>query len=420
MASEGDKYITSGAWLRCDKGATPGKLTATPKTVKLYGQDWATQLEAVPLLNIPSFGACLVTHAPCAPLTVLWLNVMETVEVQGQKPLLDISTCQCTVGGLIKIYFTQQAALAAGEAQADAEADADAEQEAKEDAEFWGDVGKGLLIAAAVVGTVAVIAATGGGALVVLGAAAATGAAVGGVGGAVAGGITGGAEGAISGFFQGAAYGALGGLAVASGAGVAAAALGGLAAGAGIASLGFLGKAYYHNPSRENGLVLVGAGAGILASLGTAKVLAPRTALVSRAEDRSYKRVNVDENGNVNITGDKTLHVAIDNKTHSVYFYKLRGGANKNFEIVSFRIPRKLANQIKKASVAQKDGRKFPDAPQIDDPHISPNLYGLKKNWIDKLNEQAIKGSGKVSQPKNPVITNPKLNEYYENKRKDK
>ena len=91
------------------------------------------------------------------------------------------------------------------------------------------------------------------------------------MGGAVAGGITGGAEGAISGFFQGALYGALGGLAVASGAGVAAAALGGLAAGAGIASLGFLGKAFYHNPSRENGLVLVGAGAGILAGGLTAK-----------------------------------------------------------------------------------------------------------------------------------------------------
>ena len=39
MASEGDKYITSGVWLRCDKGAAPGTLTTLPKTVKLYGQD---------------------------------------------------------------------------------------------------------------------------------------------------------------------------------------------------------------------------------------------------------------------------------------------------------------------------------------------------------------------------------------------
>ena len=88
---------------------------------------------------------------------------------------------------------------------------------------------------------------------------------MGGVGGAVAGGISGGPEGALEGFFQGAAYGALGGIAVASGAGVVAGALAIGAAGAGVGSLGFLGKAYYHNPSKENGLVLVGAGAGIVA-----------------------------------------------------------------------------------------------------------------------------------------------------------
>ena len=272
MASEGDKYITSGVWLRCDKGAVPGKLTVMPKTVKLYGQDWATQLDAIPLVNIPSFGVCMVTRTPCAPLTALWTNVMEPVSVLVQKPLLDVSTCQCTVGGLIKIYFTQQAALAAGTAPpALTKEDTDAEQEAKEDAEFWGDVGKGLLIAAAVVGTAAIIIGTGGGALAVLGAAAATGAAVGGVSGAVAGGISGGAEGAVEGFFKGAAFGALGGIAVASGAGVVAGTLAAGAAVAGGASLGFLGKAYYHNPSKENGLVLVGAGAGILLGGLTAK-----------------------------------------------------------------------------------------------------------------------------------------------------
>ena len=81
----------------------------------------------------------------------------------------------------------------------------------------------------------------------------------------MAGGISGGPEGALEGFFQGAAYGALGGIAVASGAGVVAGVLAIGAAGAGVGSLGFLGKAYYHNPSKENGLVLVGAAAGIVA-----------------------------------------------------------------------------------------------------------------------------------------------------------
>ena len=266
MASEGDKYICDGVWLRCDKGAAPGLLTVLPKTVQLYGKSWATQLDAVPLVNIPSFGGCLVSNSLCAPLTTHWTDVMETVSVLGQKPLLDRSTCQCMVGGTIHIFFSQQAALAAGPAPLSA-ADAAAEQQDKEDAHFWGNVGKGLLIAAAVVGAAVVIAGTGGAALAVLGAAAATGAAVGGVGGAVAGGISGGPQGAIAGFFQGAAYGALGGVAVASGAGVVAGGLAIGAAGAGVASLGFLGKAYYHNPSRENGLVLVGAVAGMAASL---------------------------------------------------------------------------------------------------------------------------------------------------------
>jgi hypothetical protein len=45
------------------------------------------------------------------------------------------------------------------------------------------------------------------------------------------------------------------------------------AAEADVASRGFLGKAYYHNPSQENGLVLVGAGAGMIAGGLTAKGL---------------------------------------------------------------------------------------------------------------------------------------------------
>lgn len=271
MASEGDKYICDGVWLRCDQGAAPGKLTVLPKSVTLYGQSWATQFDAVPLVNIPSFGGCLASQGPCMPLTAKWDEVMESVSVLAQAPLLDRSTCRCQVGGTIRIFFSQSAALAAGSRPQLSAEEAKAEQEAQEDAHFWGDVGKGLLIAAAVVGTAAIIVGSGGTALAVLGAAAATGAAVGGVGGAVAGGISGGAEGALAGFLQGAAFGALGGIAVASGAGVVAGGLALGAAGAGVASLGFLGKAYYHNPSRENGLVLVGAGVGILASAGTAK-----------------------------------------------------------------------------------------------------------------------------------------------------
>lgn len=396
MASEGDKYIPNGVWLRCDKGAKPAKLKILPKTVKLYGENWAAQFDAVPYVNIPTFGVCAITHVLCVPATAKWDDVKEDVNILGQKAILSSSTCQCNVGGTIKIYFSRQAADDAG-----------AEQDAKEKAEFWGKVGAGLLLAGAVVGTIAIVAATGGGALVVLAGAAATGAAIGGVGGAVAGGISGGAEGAVSGFFTGAAFGALGGLATATGAGVVAGALALGAGAAGLTSLGFLGKAYYHNPSQENGLVLVGAAAGMLAGGLTGRALTPKTSTVYRAQggappNASWRRVNINEKGNVSIGGDRNtmLHISLDDKNHAVYFYNKRGGTAADAEVVSFKIPKKLADEIRKGSVPQDQGRKFPGSPQKVDPTRSGDAYGIKRDWIDRIEKGAIPGSGRITKPK--------------------
>jgi hypothetical protein len=148
-----------------------------------------------------------------------------------------------------------------------------------------------------------------------------------------------------------------------------------------VASLGFLGKAYYHNPSKENGLVLVGAGAGMLAGGLTAKgIAASRTSTVYRAQggtppNASWRRINVNEKGNVSIQGDRNtmLHISLDDKNHAVYFYNKRGGAAADAEIVSFKVPRKLANEIRTSSVPQDQGRKFPSAPQ--------KVVLLPKNW---------------------------------------
>ena len=126
--ADGDKYVPNGVWLRCDKGAIPGKLTILPKTIKLYGQDWAAQYEAVPMVNIPAFGACLVTKVVCVPGTMMWSEVKEDVTLLGQHPTLDTSTCRCSLGGTVKIYFSKAAVDAAG-------ADLEAERQAKDNAD---------------------------------------------------------------------------------------------------------------------------------------------------------------------------------------------------------------------------------------------------------------------------------------------
>jgi hypothetical protein len=179
-------------------------------------------------------------------------------------------------------------------------------------------------------------------------------------------------------------------------------------AGAGLTSVGYTGKAYYHNPSTENGLALVGAVAGIVAGGLTAKGIgmatAPKTSTVYRAQggilpNASQRRIQIDGEGNATISGRTMVHVGLDNKNHAVYFYNKRGGAAANAEIASFKIPKSLADQIRREAVPQIDGKKFPNSPQIDDPTVGPDLYGLPKAWIDRLNDAAIKGSGRVTKP---------------------
>jgi hypothetical protein len=89
------------------------------------------------------------------------------------------------------------------------------------------------------------------------------------------------------------------------------------------------------------------------------------------------------------------LYVTIDDATHQVYFYGKRGSA----EIASFEIPESLAQEIRANGVPQKQGGAFPDKPQISDPTKSTGAYGLPKEYIQKLQDQAIKGTGKIEKP---------------------
>jgi hypothetical protein len=113
----------------------------------------------------------------------------------------------------------------------------------------------------------------------------------------------------------------------------------------------------------------------------------------------SVERVLVGESGNVSIEGDEMLHVTIDDKAHSVYFYEKRGGSDKGAYIASFKIPQSLADEIKNEAVPQAQGKAFPGRPQIDDPTKSTGAYGLPKKYIDKLRQQAIPNSGTTQTP---------------------
>ena len=266
------KYVPSNVFLKCDKGVTPCRLQIVRPRAKLYGEEqWATENDAVPMVNVSSFGLCSVTQKPCLPLTVRWQNALPgalKVMVLGapESPLIDSSFLPCTVGGKIDIFFTQAAVSQALANDQQADAAHEVAQQAKDSSLLL--FGAAVLVGIAVVG---LTIATGGAALPLLalaGQAALTGAAVGAGVGAVAGGVQGYADdpdGGWDGAAKGAGLGLLTG-AVMGSAGGAAVAVGGVAAGglmllsAGAMGVGALadGYALYKQPTLRNGLVLVG------------------------------------------------------------------------------------------------------------------------------------------------------------------
>ena len=115
------KYVPSGVFLMCDKGAGSGVLTATNHSGVLVNEEpIATEADLVPTVNVSPCGVCSVLQGPCVPAPVQWQDVkIDTVVGPPEwHPLLDCSTLPCTVGGNIRILFTRAEVEAAGEAQA--------------------------------------------------------------------------------------------------------------------------------------------------------------------------------------------------------------------------------------------------------------------------------------------------------------
>jgi filamentous hemagglutinin len=119
-----------------------------------------------------------------------------------------------------------------------------------------------------------------------------------------------------------------------------------------------------------------------------------------KVPNASRNRILIDENGNVTINGDNMLYVTIDDISHQIYFYNKRGGVAQDAEIVSFEIPKSLAEEIKQNAVPQDLGKENPGKPQISDETKSTGAYGLPKEYIEKIQGQAIQGSGKISKLK--------------------
>lgn len=127
--------VCMGAMLKCSFGLLPSALMVTPEKAVVTLTPVANIMDHMPMKNIPSFGMCTTqanpavaaatasattaaggvytpTPAPCLPLTTSpWAPGSPTVLIAGQQSLNDISTLQCTYGGVISVVSPGQATV---------------------------------------------------------------------------------------------------------------------------------------------------------------------------------------------------------------------------------------------------------------------------------------------------------------------
>lgn len=107
------EYITLNALMMCDQGAAPDFFKPTfNKKVKIHGCLVATNMDTIPLINIPSFKICKISGGPCTPTTIpmSWQDTWQ-VKINGINSLIGKSTCRCPIGGKIEFMTSGQVPL---------------------------------------------------------------------------------------------------------------------------------------------------------------------------------------------------------------------------------------------------------------------------------------------------------------------
>ncbi|UOQ55547.1 DUF6531 domain-containing protein [Hymenobacter cellulosivorans] len=108
------KYVPAGVFLTCDKGTLPATFNVTFNArTSIYGQNLATDLDKIPVVNVPPMGVCSITKMPCLVVPITWSPVKNDVQLGPAHLLLEDSTLQCGLGGKVGIHFSMAAAQAA-------------------------------------------------------------------------------------------------------------------------------------------------------------------------------------------------------------------------------------------------------------------------------------------------------------------
>ena len=114
ICGSGGEAVVTGAQCQCDKGTSPGTLTAsqTSTITAANGKKVLCVSDVTPGVNVTPFGSCNANPPatpPCTPALVgMWLGDPQTFKINGIDILTRNHKITCSKGGIITINSTGQ------------------------------------------------------------------------------------------------------------------------------------------------------------------------------------------------------------------------------------------------------------------------------------------------------------------------
>ncbi len=116
----------------------------------------------------------------------------------------------------------------------------------------------------------------------------------------------------------------------------------------------------------------------------------PRFETMYRVQGGGSKHRFIINDSQIALQGDDMLFVNFGDKSRALQFLAQRG---EEAVVLKFKVKKSFFDKIKKESVEQRAGRKFPDKPQMVDPSKASYQYGIPNNYFYELLENIEEGT---------------------------
>ena len=121
---------------------------------------------------------------------------------------------------------------------------------------------------------------------------------------------------------------------------------------------------------------------------------------VFRVEGHINQRINILEDGMVELIGDNMLFLNFGNEERAIEFFNKRLAQGiDDATIKSFTVSNEFLQLLRDNAVPEQLAREFPNAPLVVDISKAADQYGLRPEQIEQILDFILPNSGQITRP---------------------